>query len=145
MHNIELEKLKYMKVENGEITSVEIVPAGIPKNDYGIPMQPLPEYCCVCITLTPSKESNIKVEIWLPTENWNGNFLGTGNGGSAGAIDSSSLARGIRRGYASANTDMGTAPDPDEFIGKPERWIDFGYRSTHLMTVVAKKVIEVFY
>lgn len=96
-----------MDIENGEITLVEVVPEGIPSNSLGFPVQPLKEYCRVCITLNPVSESNIKVEVWLPTENWNGKFLGTGNGGSAGAIDTTSLINGVRRGYATANTVMG--------------------------------------
>jgi hypothetical protein len=28
----------------------------------------------------------IKMELWLPAENWNGKFMGTGNGFFAGSI-----------------------------------------------------------
>lgn len=48
--------------------------------------------------------------MWLPTEGWNGKFLGTGNGGYAGVIQYGLLASGLRRGYAVASTDMGTFP-----------------------------------
>lgn len=69
---------------------------------------------------------------------WNGDFLGTGNGGSAGSIVTIALANGLRRGYATANTDMGTAPDVGDLIGKAEHRKDFGFRATHLMTTVSK-------
>ena len=68
MHSNALENLKVLDIENGEITLVEILPAGTPNNSFGIPMEPIQEYCRVCISLNPVGESNIKVEIWLPTE-----------------------------------------------------------------------------
>lgn len=138
-------RLEAVKIENGEITAIEFVPAGTTVPVLSFMLGPLPEHCRVSVTLKPSAKSNILVEVWLPVSEWNGNFLGTGNGGSAGQIDKLSLINGLTRGYAVANTDMGTAPDPDDLIGEPERWADFGYRSTHLMTVTAKQLIEAFY
>ncbi|KQO05885.1 tannase/feruloyl esterase family alpha/beta hydrolase [Paenibacillus sp. Leaf72] len=138
-------KLESLIIKNGEITKIEFVQAGVPDFGLNLPLQPLPEYCRVCVRLNPEGESNILIEVWMPLTDWNGNFLGTGNGGHAGTIDRFSLINGIRRGYATANTDMGTSPDPDMLIGKPERWVDFGYRATHLMTVVAKEIIKAFY
>ncbi len=66
-------------------------------------------------------------------------------GGAAGHIPVSSLVGSLCRGYAVATTDMGTAPNPDVGIGNPEVWKDFGFRATHLMTVVAKQVIKAYY
>jgi feruloyl esterase len=40
---------------------------------------------------------------------------------------------------------MGTAPNQDSGVGNPEVWKDFGFRATHLMTVVAKQVISAYY
>ena len=105
----------------------------------------LPPFCLVAATIKPAPESNIRIELWMPQHNWNNRFLGTGNGGGAGNIAYGSLADGLRKGYATANTDMGTSPYADAAINHPERWIDFGYRATHLMTVVSKEIIKVFY
>ncbi|WP_157772580.1 hypothetical protein [Acetobacter pomorum] len=33
---------------------------------------------------TPSSDSKVGVEVWLPLEHWNGRFLGTGNGAGLG-------------------------------------------------------------
>ena len=104
----------------------------------------LPVFCRVAATLKPTPASDIKVEIWLP-ERWNGKFLGTGNGGMAGAIDYRALAYGVQRGYAVANTDMGTSVGIDGMIGNFDRIVDFGHRSTHLMTVFARAATERFY
>ena len=45
----------------------------------------LPEFCRVAATLTPSSDSDIKVEVWLPANGWNGKFQAVGNGGWAEA------------------------------------------------------------
>jgi feruloyl esterase len=105
----------------------------------------LPAFCMVAVTLQPTPASNIKVELWMPRVSWNGRFLGTGNGGGAGKIAHNQLAHGLKKGYATANTDMGTSPGVDSAIGHPERWVDFGYRATHLMTVVSRQILQAYY
>lgn len=139
-------RLEAVKIEHGTITNIEFVPEGVPEDaSPEIPLAPLPAHCRVSVRLNPEGESDIRVEVWLPLNEWNGRYLGTGNGGYAARIDRFALMNGIRRGYATANTDMGTAPHPDALIGRPERWADFGYRATHLMTVAAKQIIRTFY
>jgi feruloyl esterase len=109
----------------------------------------LPPYCEVSATIAPTTDSSINVRVWMPTQNYNGRYLGTGNGGYAGGFFFSELADGINRGFATANTDMGTAPaagtNGDVLVGHPEKWKDFGWRSTHLMTTFAQAVINAFY
>lgn len=100
----------------------------------------------VKLLLQPAKGSNINVEVWLPdATKWNGRFLGLGNGGAAGKINSGSLAAYSASGYAVAMTDMGTAPNSDSGIGNREVWKDFGFRATHLMTVAAKQLVQAHY
>src|SRR5262245_2177143 len=41
----------------------------------------LSAFCRVQATLTPSSDSDIRMELWLPSTGWNGKFRGTGNGG----------------------------------------------------------------
>ena len=88
-------------------------------------MAGLPPFCRVAATLQPTPDSNIKIELWMPEKGWNGRFLGTGNGGGAGKLSYRSLALGMRRGFATANTDMGTSPNADAVVGHPERWARF--------------------
>ena len=89
-------------------------------------------------------KSFIRVEVWLP-QKWNGRFLGLGNGGYAGGICKDALRKSSSEGFACANTDMGTYPDLEAGFNNPDMWKDFGYRSTHLMTVLGKAVTEEFY
>src|SRR4030095_16241927 len=46
----------------------------------GGPPANIPENCRVQLDLKPTADSLIKMELWLPTKNWNGKFIGTGNG-----------------------------------------------------------------
>jgi len=137
------------QLPNWTITAAEPIAAGSYTAPDGQTFQGLPAFCRIAATLTPSVDSSIKVEVWLPQSGWNGRFNGTGNGGYAGTISYGALANGLQLGFATANTDMGTAssgPSDDKpLVGHPERWIDWGYRSTHLMTTASKRVIEAFY
>lgn len=126
------------------ITNVQMVTEGSLRLAEDRIFTDLPAFCRVSLQLKPTEESNIRVELWLPLA-WNGRFLGTGNGGGAGSISYTPLAMGVRRGFATANTDMGTSPNANEAIGHPERWVDFGYRATHEMTIAAKALIQLYY
>ncbi|MFD2937346.1 tannase/feruloyl esterase family alpha/beta hydrolase [Spirosoma flavum] len=135
-----------MTFAGATITAAECVPAGAftpSGSSQAIP--DLPAFCRVSATLKPTPESTIKIDVWLPQTGWNGRFLGTGNGGGAGTIAYSALANGLKRGFATANTDMGTAPSANEATGHPERWADFGYRATHEMTTTAKAITQAYY
>jgi feruloyl esterase len=106
-------------------------------------------FCRVAATIKPTSESHIIIEVWMPPPGaWNGKFLGTGNGGAAGRISYPVLSAGVQRGYAATNTDMGSTGSGLDFsfaIGHPELQKDFVFRSTHLMTVIAKQIIQAYY
>ncbi len=86
------------------------------------------------------------MEIWLPTEDWNGKFLAVGNGGWAGSISFSAMASGLRDGYAAASNDTGHKGANGSFaLGHPEKIVDFAYRAMHEMTVQSKAVVEALY
>ena len=73
---------------------------------------PVPAYCDISLVASSSGNpatSQVAIEVWLPETGWNGRFLGTGNGGFAGAIETGALELGVVEGFASANTDLGTA------------------------------------
>jgi Tannase and feruloyl esterase len=108
----------------------------------------LPAFCRVQLTATPSKDSNIKIEVWLPLSEWNGKFQGQGNGGFAGEIDLRGMAVAIRQGYATAGTDTGhtgAGTDASWALGHPEKITDFGYRAIHEMTAIGKELTKSFY
>lgn len=94
-------------------------------------------------------EKEIEFEVWLPVASrWNGKHLGVGNGGYAGFINYSSLAHGLKRGYAAASTDTGHTGGPMDAswaLGQPQRIENYGGRAQHLTAAVAKQIIETYY
>ncbi len=106
----------------------------------------LPEFCRVTSTLRPSADSDIKVELWMPTDDWNGKYQAVGNGAFTGSIRHASLAAALAHGYAASSTDTGHEGNTASFgLGHPEKIIDFGWRSVHEMTVVSKQMIAAYY
>lgn len=115
----------------------------------GAPAAPairLPAHCRVAAVLTPSADSHIEMEVWLPAENWNGKFQAVGNGGWAGTISYAAMATALQEGYATASNDTGHKGGNALFaIDHPEKVIDFAYRAVHEMTVQSKAIINRFY
>ena len=106
----------------------------------------MPSFCRVAATLAPTSDSDIKIEVWLPTSGWNGKFQAVGNGGWAGVISYSALAEAVIAGYAGASTDTGHVGNTAAFaVGHPEKVIDMGYRAVHEMTLKSKRIIDAYY
>jgi feruloyl esterase len=106
----------------------------------------LPAFCRVQLRLTPSADSDIESEVWLPLSGWNGKLQEVGNGAWAGSIQYGALAAALRRGYAAASTNAGhTGADASFALGHPEKLIDFGSRAVHETAVQSKRTIAVFY
>jgi len=108
----------------------------------------LGSFCRVTVDAMPSVDSDIKIEVWLPIDSWNGKFQGHGNGGFAGEISYRGLAVSVHDGYATASTNTGHSAggtDASWALGHPEKVTDFGYRGIHEMTRVGKAVTEAFY
>jgi feruloyl esterase len=133
------------------ITAAEPVAAGTYTAPDGEVFTNLPAFCRIAATLTPTSDSDIKIEVWMPYSGWNGRYLGTGNGGIGGVIRYLSLAHFLALNYAVANTDYGASPAATDPLGArvlsghPEKQIDNFTRSTNLMTVRSKQIIEAFY
>ena len=86
------------------VTSGQFTPPAAPGADAPKAITNLPAFCRVELTLTPSSDSDIKSEVWLPLNGWNGKFQEVGNGAWAGSIQYGALADALRRGYAAAST-----------------------------------------
>jgi feruloyl esterase len=137
------ESLSSVALSNTSITSAQMVPAGgftLPGTGPAVPQfSQLPAFCRVAATLTPSSDSDIRIEVWLPAVAWNGKFHAVGNGGWAGVINYGAMASALQEGYATASTDTGHSGANASFaIGHPERIIDFAYRAVHEMAVKSK-------
>jgi feruloyl esterase len=157
-HAATCESLSSLKLQDATITMAQTVAAGAftppgRGGRAGAPISDLPAFCRVAATLTPTKESDIKIEVWLPLDSarggpasgWNGKFQATGNGGWNGNIDTNALAAGVRRGYATASTDTGHEGGGGPWMASREKLIDYGHRAVHEMTVKAKAIVNAFY
>ena len=106
----------------------------------------MPAFCRVSAKLTPTADSDINAEVWLPASGWNGKYEAVGGGGWAGVISYAAMAAAVTAGYATASTDTGhTGGTADFALGHPEKLADFGYRAIHETTVFAKPIIDAFY
>ena len=113
----------------------------------------LPTFCRVVVEATPSADSSIKIEVWMPAKaenggEWNGKLQGRGNGGFAGEISYQQLGIGVSHGYAMTGTDTGHSGEATYAswaLGHPEKATDYGYRGIHEMTRVAKAAVKVYY
>jgi feruloyl esterase len=123
-------------------------PAPFSGRDMSALYRSLPAFCRVSATATPTADSEIKIEVWMPLSAWNGKLQAVGNGGFAGLIDAPNLGVAVSKGYAATATDAGHAGSPVDAtwaLGHPEKIVDFGHRAIHEMTGVAKDMVRAFY
>jgi hypothetical protein len=146
------EALSGLRLADTTISSATLVPKGAAAEALKLPVgSDLPAFCRVVAHVRSAPDSDIGVEVWLPTDGWAGVFHGNGNGGFAGMLQAGygGMLSGLRRGYATATTDTGTAPatilDGDALVGHPRKWKDWGRLSTHVMTVTGKAVARAYY
>jgi len=85
------ESLTSLSLPNATITSVKAEAAG-----------ESPTFCRVALTIKPSSDSDIKVEVWLPASGWNQKYEAVGNGGWAGSINYAAMEEALRQGYATS-------------------------------------------
>jgi len=149
---IACDALARVPIANGTVMSAESIPAGgfkVPGStnaSAAAMFSALPPFCRVTARLTPTPDSDIRVEVWLPLSGWNHKMQAAGNGGLGGEIPYGSLATAVRAGYAAAGTDTGHVGGNGDFVpGHPEKLVDFAYRAIHEMTVTARTVVAAHY
>jgi len=140
------ESLASLSLPNISITTAQTIPAGNYTAANGQTYSNLPTFCRVAATATPTSQSDINFEVWVPpADTWNGVFRGEGSGGSAGSITFALMANAIQRNYATMSNDNGHTGSNWSFSLQPERVNDFGYRAQHVTTVAAKAIIRALY
>jgi feruloyl esterase len=146
------ESLAQTRIANGRVLSAEPVqpgaftPPGAASANAAAAFAAVPAFCRVTLQLTPSSDSDIRVEVWLPKAGWNRKLQASGNGGLGGAMPYPAMAASLKAGYAAVGTDTGHVGGNADFVaGHPEKLVDFGYRAIHEMTVAAKTVVTSHY
>ncbi len=128
-----------------------ITSASVVSGDLAIPGEAkpltLPIICRIAGVATPTSDSQIHFEVWLPEDgHWTGRLQVYGNAGYVGRIPYADLAKDIAKGNAVAGGDTGhvTTSMPEDLtfvVGHPEKLKDWGYRSIHEVTQSAKAII----
>jgi len=145
------ESLAATSLSNVTITSAQAVAAGAFTLPAGAPpstahFDQLPAFCRITATLTPTPDSEIRIEVWMPASGWNGKLQAVGNGGWSGVISYPALASAVAGGYAASSTDTGHQGNNVTFaVGHPEKLTDMSYRAVHEMTVQAKNIVMAYY
>jgi hypothetical protein len=148
------EDLAKIPVTDGKITSAVAVAKDSPVVFSFRTLTAPVDFCRVAVTLTPTPDSAIMAEVWLPEPaNWNGNFLGAGNGGFGGSVSAPAgdMRGELAKGYATAGDDLGheiSSPsdvDTSWAIGHPDKVKDFAYRADHVTAEFAKTLIAAYY
>lgn len=127
--------LKAVRLAHADVTAVS------PETQGGT------EICKVSVTSRPTRDSDIRIEVWIPRgAAWNGKFIQIGNGGFAGQIRSAQLRDLAGSGYAAAGTDNGhqsaIATSAAWALGHPEKIVDFGWRSLKETTDIGKALVR---
>ena len=138
-----MKRIYQANLKNSKITLVERHVGEIRVGDAVY--KNIPEMYRVDIESSLGENSLIRHRLWLPAD-WNGIFVGVGNGGFAGRLGDT-IFTDATRGYAVAQTDMGTSRLREGTVttAPKDMWLDYGYRATHDMTLVAKEIIRAFY
>src|SRR5579862_9730709 len=111
------DSLKSLQIPHTTVTLAESVAAGEftlpPGSPAGFPgarppnFKDLPAFCRIAATATPTSDSEIKIEVWMPASGWNGKLRGTGNGGLGGNMSYGGLAGAMHGGFAVAAENTG--------------------------------------
>ena len=148
------ESLASLTLPNTAITTAQTVPPGAftqPGRAGGAgrggtnAFAALPAFCRVGATLKPTAQSDIRMEVWLPSAGWNGKLQVVGNGAFAGSIGYGAMATALAGGYAAASTDTGHTGGAANAVANKEVLVDFVHRAIHETTAAAKRVIDGFY
>jgi feruloyl esterase len=140
--------LATLALPHAAITLAQAVEAGpfAPAGNASEASRALPAFCRVAATLTPTPDSDIKIEVWIPSSGWNGKLQAVGNGAFSGSIAYPAMMTALARGYATSSTDTGHVGNNGSFaVGHPEKVIDFGWRAVHEMTAASKTIVAAYY
>jgi hypothetical protein len=97
--------LKHLTIADAEITMAETVTSGELKVDgVAAPLRNLPAFCRVAGSFRPTTDSDIRFEVWLPEQGWNGRGI------SGWATEASRVRSGMRSSLLISSAD---SPSPD--------------------------------
>ncbi|MBW8812861.1 MAG: tannase/feruloyl esterase family alpha/beta hydrolase [Caulobacterales bacterium] len=106
----------------------------------------LPAFCRVRGVSSPSADSEIEFEVWLPVSGWTHRLHMVGNGGYSSNLYYAEMAQRLRAGDVAVATNTGHRGKDLSFgIGHPQKIADFAHRAVHGSAVAAKAVTAAYY
>ena len=134
--------LASLAIPSATVVSARAVPAGALTPAFQQNPVTVPALCQIVGFASPSADSRINFELWVPASEWNGKLLVFGNGGYSSALGYGEMLGAIRNGYAAMGGDTGhTGGDLRFAIDHPERVTDWGTRSVGEIAKAAKPII----
>ncbi|KAK7052665.1 carboxylic ester hydrolase [Favolaschia claudopus] len=101
--------------------------------------------CRVYLVINTTSTSAVHAEAWLPN-NWNGRFIGLGNGGTSGCIEYDDLDYTTSLNFAAIGSDNGhDGASGLPFLNHPEVINDYAFRAVHAEAVVGKQLVRAYY
>ena len=136
--------LAALTIPNVRVTRATAVPAGPFTPPGARTAVTLPAFCRVEAVATPTPDSVINFDVWIPAPAaWTGRFQGVGNGGYSGNIGYGAMAEALTHGSAVTSTDIGHAGGELEWgLGHPEKVIDWSYRAMHVTADAGKLIVR---
>ena len=133
-------QLTAVKAFDATIVHAERVAAGAFSATPSDPsFKTLPAFCRVEGVVNRANDTGVKFELWMPLENWNGEFRPAASGFAGGAITYAGMAANLRQGWATANTNRGHDG------GGPWKLSDMTSEAYNAMVAPSKRLIEAFY
>lgn len=133
-----VERVEKLGLDDVEITAVERIEPGTEiggtKAAGG----------AVLVKARAKPPSKVNIAICLP-DDWNGIFLGNGNGGMGQNLSLKAAVGGANGGYASAHCDLGTDKWWVDQESLDVAAADFGHDAVCMMTRAGKKIAEAYY
>jgi len=144
-------KLVTLPLAAAKITTARLVDGGVFTEDTvegraGRTYAGLPAFCRVRGVATPTPDSAIEFEVWLPQKDWTHRLHMVGNGAYSPNIYYAQMVARLRAGDAGVATNTGHRGSDLSFaIGHPERIVDFAQRAVHESVVAAKAITREYY
>jgi feruloyl esterase len=144
--------LASISLPSATITSVQSVAAGafVPPQGRGgaagAPWADLPAFCRVSVT-TKMLNSDVKFEVWMPAQGWNGDFQPAGSSYWGGAIPFGRMRALVKGGSATVGTDLGIAgfAGPSFVLDHPEKLENLKMEPLDAAIERAKTLLAKFY
>jgi tannase/feruloyl esterase len=157
--------IPYPSLFGAEILSLEAtyvvnvsqsIPIGVYSNQGAVDVVNA-NYCNVTISYThPGQADHVNVQVWLPTDTWNGRLQAIGGSGFQAGLHRAGLMgmlAAVGEGYATVGTDAGlgsaTSPDPWALVseGNVNLFLlqNLGSTSLNDASIIAKSIINNFY